>query len=120
MRRREFAYLVTAGMLAWPINAFAQMPGRRPLIAILVAGSSTNVPRDVLNGFVEGMRELGHVEGRDIEIVYRFADNDPARMPELARELTQLMPAVFVTATIAGLRDKAGNHSNTDCEPGIE
>jgi putative ABC transport system substrate-binding protein len=56
----------------------------------------------VLNGFVEGMRELGYADGRDIEIIYRFANNDPARMPELARELTQLMPAVFVTATIAG------------------
>jgi putative ABC transport system substrate-binding protein len=102
MRRREFAYLLSGGILAWPFFAFAQMSARHPLVAILVAGSSTNVSRDVLNGFAEGMRGLGYVEGRDIEIVYRFANNDPARMPELARELTQLMPAVFVTGTIAG------------------
>jgi hypothetical protein len=71
------------------------MSTRRPLVAILIAGSSTNVSRDVVNGFVEGMQELGYVEGRDIKIVYRFADNDPVRMPELTKELTQLMPAAI-------------------------
>ena len=78
------------------------MSTRHPLIAILVAGSSTNVSRDVVKGFLEGMQGLGYVEGRDIEIVYRFADNDPARMPALANELTQLMPAVIITGTIVG------------------
>ena len=102
MRRREFAYLVTCGMLAWQLSASAQTSAWRPLVAILVAGSSSNVSRDVLNGFMEGMRGLGYVEGRDFDIVYRYADNDPARMPDLATELTQLMPAVFITGTIAG------------------
>jgi putative tryptophan/tyrosine transport system substrate-binding protein len=50
----------------------------------------------------EGMQGLGYVEGRDFDTLYRYADNDPARMPELARELTQLKPTVFVTATVAG------------------
>jgi putative tryptophan/tyrosine transport system substrate-binding protein len=84
MNRREFAFLLTAGMMAWPLSAFAQMSARRSLVAILVAGSSTNVSRNVLNGFLEGMQGLGYVEGRDIDFVYRYADNDPARMPALA------------------------------------
>jgi hypothetical protein len=56
---------------------------------------ATKVSRDVLNGFSEGMQGLGYVEGRDFDTLYRYADNDPARMLELARELTQLKPTVF-------------------------
>jgi hypothetical protein len=56
---------------------------------------ATNVSRDVLNGFSESMLGLGYVEGRDFDTLYRYADNAPARMPEFARELTQLKPTVF-------------------------
>ena len=102
MNRRKFVLLLTGGMLAWSSSTFAQMSARRSLVAILIAGSSTNVSRDVVNGLLEGMQGLGYVEGRDIDFVYRYADNDLARMPALASELSQLMPAVFVASTIAG------------------
>jgi len=42
------------------------------------------------------MKELGYVEGRDIDIVYRYANGDFSRMPGLANELAWLEPAVFV------------------------
>jgi len=92
--------LLGSGLVAGP--SFAQSSASRPVVAILVAGSSTNVSRDVLNGFSEGMQELGYFERRDFEIVYRYADNDLARIPELAKEPTQLKPTVFVTSTVAG------------------
>jgi putative ABC transport system substrate-binding protein len=102
MKRREFNSLLGGAVVAWPFAVFAQVLARRPLVAVLVAGSSTNVSRRVLNGLSEGLRELGFIEGRDIDIVYRYADGDLARMPALANELMQLMPGVFVTGTIAG------------------
>jgi len=101
MKRRSTICLLGA-MLVWPSAAFAQVSDRRPLVAVLVGGSSTNVSvRKVQNGFVQAMQEHGYVEGRDIDIVYRFAAGDLKRMPELANELIRLVPAVFVTATIA-------------------
>jgi ABC-type uncharacterized transport system substrate-binding protein len=102
MKRWEFIFLLGGAVVAWSFATVAQVSVRRPLVAILVAGSSTNISRRVLSGFSEGMQELGYVEGRDIDIVYRYADDDLARMPTLANELIQLMPSVFVTSTVAG------------------
>jgi putative ABC transport system substrate-binding protein len=101
MRRREFIGIV-GGAAAWPIAAFAQVSARHPLVAILIAGSLTTVSRFAVDGFSEGMQQLGYIEGRDIDIVYRYADDDMARLPALANELVRLMPRVFVTATLAG------------------
>jgi len=101
MKRRSIICLLGA-MFVWPSAAFTQVSDRRPLVAVLIGGSSTNVSvREVQNGLVQAMQEHGYVEGRDIDIVYRYADGDLKRMPELANELIRLMPAVFVTATIA-------------------
>jgi ABC-type uncharacterized transport system substrate-binding protein len=102
MKRREFISLLGGAAVACPFAVFAQVSARRPLVAILVAGSSTTVSRFALDGFSEGMQQLGYVDGRDIDIVYRYADGDMARMPALANELVRLMPGVFVTATLAG------------------
>jgi len=101
MKRRSIICLLGA-MFVWPSAAFTHVSDRRPLVAVLIGGSSTNVSvREVQNGFVQAMQEHGYVEGRDIDIVYRHADGDLKRMPVLANELIRLMPAVFVTATIA-------------------
>jgi putative ABC transport system substrate-binding protein len=48
------------------------------------------------------LQELGYVEGRNIDIVYRYAEGDMLRMPALTDELVRLRPDVFVTATVAG------------------
>src|ERR1700730_7481704 len=62
MKRRELISLLGGAVVAWPFAVFAQVPARRPLVAVLVAGSSTNVSRRALNGFSEGMQALGYVE----------------------------------------------------------
>ena len=48
---------------------------------------------------MEGMRELGYVEGRNIDVVYRFADGRLDMLPALAEELIQLAPRVILAAT---------------------
>ena len=97
MQRREFITLmgvaaVTPGML--PQLACAQASTKRPLLAVLAGVTRREFPAS----FMEGMRELGYVEGGNIDIVYRFADGRSDLLPALAEELIQLTPKVIVAA----------------------
>ena len=95
MKRRQFITLL-GGAVAWPLAARAQVPARRPLIAILVGG--TPATATFLSGFRERMNALGYTEGRNYDVVYRFGAGELTRMPALAEELVQLKPAIIVAA----------------------
>jgi putative ABC transport system substrate-binding protein len=72
MRRRDFILLGSA--VAWPLVAQAQiLPKRRPLIGWL-SGGTTEVVKPFAASFLDGMRELGYIEGRDFDMAYRFAE----------------------------------------------
>jgi putative tryptophan/tyrosine transport system substrate-binding protein len=92
IKRREFLLGVAAA--AWPLAARAQGSADRPLIACLSAGSYGKVP--LIAGFQEEMRDLGYYGGRNIDIVYRFAENRRERLDALAEELVRLKPAVIM------------------------
>jgi putative tryptophan/tyrosine transport system substrate-binding protein len=97
MRRRDFIKGIVGSATAWPLAARAQAARKRPLIGYLETGHKELVKeRDA--AFIDGMRELGYVEGDSFEVAYRFADNDYSRLPALAAELVQLQPLVIVTA----------------------
>jgi putative tryptophan/tyrosine transport system substrate-binding protein len=97
MRRREFISLLSSVVVAWPRGVKAQGATKRPLVAVLLAVSPTAAARYV-NGFPQGLRKLGYVEGQNIEILYRYAEGDLARLPALADDLVQLNPDVIPTA----------------------
>jgi putative ABC transport system substrate-binding protein len=80
---------------------YPQTPADRPLVAVLIAGSSTN---GFLNSFVKGMQDLGYVEGRNIDYASRHAEGDLTRMPAFATELLRYKPAIFVTGALGGVR----------------
>jgi putative ABC transport system substrate-binding protein len=92
MQRRRFIEALVV-FAAWPHRAFAQR--RSPLIAFL-DGKSRVAGQGLLNAFQQGLTELGYVEGRNLEIVYRFADGHDDRLPGYAAELVALKPAVIV------------------------
>jgi putative ABC transport system substrate-binding protein len=94
LKRREFISLLGGATLAWPLAARAQVSADRPLIACLSAGSYGRAP--LIAGFQEGMRDLGYYGGRNIDIVYRFAENRLERLPALAEEVVRLRPMVIV------------------------
>ncbi len=95
MRRREFIAAI-AGAFAWPNALNAQVSTTRPLIAALSAVTrERNIP---LDAFVQGLRELGYVEGQNVDIAYRFAEGQLDRLPALAKELIRLTPDVFMAA----------------------
>ena len=98
MRRWEFITLLGGVAATWPLVARAQ--ARRPVVGYLAAAASASVVRSTANlGFVDGLRELGYFEGREVDIVYKFADGFFDRLPALAQELVRLNPDVILAPT---------------------
>jgi putative ABC transport system substrate-binding protein len=100
MRRRDFISQLSGALIALPRASMAQVAAKRPLVAVLIAASSTAAAR-YLSGLPQGLQELGYVEGRNIDIVCRYADGDLTRAPGLADELVRLKPDVIVTPNTA-------------------
>jgi ABC-type uncharacterized transport system substrate-binding protein len=96
MDRRTFIATVAGGLAAAPLALLAQPQSRVARIGILAAGSAS---ARVQQPFLQGMRELGLVEGRDLSIDWRFAEGRYGRLPGLAAELVRLKVDVIVAVT---------------------
>jgi len=97
MQRREFITLIgstAVTQVILPQLACAQVSTKRPLLAVLGGVTRTQFP----TSFMEGLRELGYVEGGNIDVAYRFADGHLDQFPALAEELIRLTPEVIVAA----------------------
>jgi putative ABC transport system substrate-binding protein len=95
MRRREFIALVSGAAAAWPLAVRAQ---QRPMPAAgFLDVRSPEAMGDRIGALRQGLRETGFVEGENISIDYRWAENRPERLPELAADLVRLKPGVIVT-----------------------
>jgi putative ABC transport system substrate-binding protein len=96
MRRREFITLVGGAAAAWPLAARAQQSHRVPRLGVLLPGTPTSfAPRT--RAFVEGLRDLGYVEGRTIAIEWKWGQDRVDRLPDLAAELVGSQVDVIVT-----------------------
>jgi ABC-type uncharacterized transport system substrate-binding protein len=94
MDRRAFLAVVAAGVVARPAVARTQQPARIHRLGILSLRSG---PDETDEALIQGLRELGHVEGRSIAIEYRWAGGKPERLPEMAAELVRLKVDLIVT-----------------------
>jgi putative ABC transport system substrate-binding protein len=96
VKRREFIALV-GGAAAWPLAAQAQpQPGKVARIGFLTRKTDASVSTQI-EGFRQGLRDLGWVEGKSITIEYRDAEGKADRLPALAAELVALNVDVIVT-----------------------
>ena len=93
MRRRQFVKFIGGVALAWPLNAGAQPAGKSYLIGYFNAGAAGS---RMERAFVEALRELGWMEGKNIALEYRFAENHSDRLPGMATELVHLKVDVIV------------------------
>jgi putative ABC transport system substrate-binding protein len=108
MRRKTVGLIITLalGILAAPVLTVAQPRGKLPVVGVLYRGSSETFlnPKESWYAFLQGLRDLGYIEGQTIHLEYRFADDQLERLPALAAELVQLKPDVIVTGTGQGVQ----------------
>ena len=105
MRRRDFIKVTVGSVAAWPLAARAQQPTQLT-IGVLQPRSRADAAT-ALEAFRRGLRETGFVEGKNLAIEYRFAEDQLAQLPVLAADLIERRVAVIVAGARGGEAAKA-------------
>jgi ABC-type uncharacterized transport system substrate-binding protein len=96
VKRREFITLIGGAVAAWPLGARTQQPPK-PTIGYL-GPNTRSLDGQRLAAFLERLRDLGWIEGRTIDIEYRWAEGRTERLAEFAAEFVRLKVDVIVTS----------------------
>ena len=96
MRRRDFTVFFVVGTTMWPLQIHAQQSRKIPRIGVLLPGAPvSSSPRT--KAFLDGLRELGYVEGTTIAIEWKWGNDQPDTLPGLAADLVRSNVDVIVT-----------------------
>ena len=99
MRRRDFLKVIACSTAPWPLTARAQPSRTRPLIAWM-SGQTRTLSSPFFGSFLKGMRDLGHVEGQNFDMLYRFSDGYGDRLPIIGEELAQIKPTIVLATAV--------------------
>jgi len=96
MRRRDFITLLGGAAAAWPLVTHAQQPAKLPTIGCLASGTP-EIQGRWWAAFVEQLRVLGWIEGRNVAIEHRWAEGRSERFTEIAAEFVRLNVEIIIT-----------------------
>jgi putative ABC transport system substrate-binding protein len=97
VKRREFITLLGGAAVSWPLAAHAQEAGKLPTIGFL--GATPSIESQRVAAFVQRLRELAWIDGRNLAIEYRWAEGRNERYAETAAEFVRLKVDVIVTVS---------------------
>jgi putative tryptophan/tyrosine transport system substrate-binding protein len=104
MRRRDFIGLLACGALAWPLTAYGQRSERVRRIAVMMSNAENDPDgRARAGGLRDGLRELGWVDGQNLQIEWRWSGGEIGRIRDYAAELVELAPELIVANGTANL-----------------
>jgi hypothetical protein len=95
--RRQFIAAVGGAAVSWPITARAQQPDKIPHIGLLSPFAAIDTAQ-WYRAFLQGLRDLGWVDGKNIVLEYRYADGKSERLPDLVGDFVQRKVDVIVTS----------------------
>ena len=96
MRRRDFTALFVVSTALWPLHIHAQQSRKTPRIGVLLPGTAASFSLRT-KAFLEGLRQLGYVEGGTIEVEWKWGDDELDRLSGLAADLVRSDVDVLVT-----------------------
>jgi putative ABC transport system substrate-binding protein len=103
MRRRDFIKAIAGSTAVWPLATRAQQGGAMRRLGVLVGNASSAddpLAQKELNPFRDAMQRAGWIEGKTIQIEYRYGAGNPAEIETSAEELVGLAPDVIYSITL--------------------
>jgi putative tryptophan/tyrosine transport system substrate-binding protein len=105
MHRRDFIKVIASSAAAWPLTARAQQPAL-PMVGFVNAASAKGYESH-LSAFLKGLNEVGYVDGQNVTVEYRWAENQGNRLPAMVADLIHRQVTVIAaTGTPAALAAK--------------